>query len=544
MRIAKLLRAALFAGFLFAPVPIAAQQYGATIPEPCAICDNITVTDCTWHGWGGVCVGTIHYGEGCPFTQGGCEQNLRGGGGFCAECLEEFNSVCMYEYGSYWIAYEFEESPPEGQDCEEFDQCSYCDEGDPESADGCSLASGQDASPSTGDRGAGARLATAIMLGIIGVRIRRNGAVYRGLRNKLFRSIRCLAPGSVALLFLPFACASAAETDVAESYQIAIALEPVVAFGDIGDPVLLDDSPTGLRTLARDSRGRYFAPSFRRQQVVVFDSTGHFLGTLGSSGGGPGEFRGLVTNIMIHAHDSVFVVASRQVSVFDPELEFVRSFILPLGFGAGLLLPNSELIVQGVMLPERANRFHRISPQGDLLESFGADPSQPQGVAITMAHGTSGFWASTITRYGAEQWSYSGGTRLALTEGAGFEWTPRTDRPFFIWREDPAGVLWALLHVRTLNPLPERPAGVPPPQRGSGTRILTREEVRALGVTANSMHDVSDTIVALLDAITGEVIASRRLDLVLRPVQNSNLLFSQHEDEFGVPSIKVWNLDG
>ena len=96
----------------------------------------------------------------------------------------------------------------------------------------------------------------------------------------------------------------------------------------------------GIATLAD---GSIVVLQRRDEALKVFSSTGRYTRTVGGPGAGPGEFKapwGMGTH-----GDSVWVWdrALGRISVFDPELRFVRSQLVPTP-GQGVLLADGSVV--------------------------------------------------------------------------------------------------------------------------------------------------------------------------------------------------------
>lgn len=95
----------------------------------------------------------------------------------------------------------------------------------------------------------------------------------------------------------------------------AIVLKPVARFGRLEDPVLLRDIPV----VERDGSGGYYATVVGHDdhEVIHYGPTGEVVGTIGSYGSGPGEFR-TVWDIRLGSGDSLLVVHDNSISLFAP----------------------------------------------------------------------------------------------------------------------------------------------------------------------------------------------------------------------------------
>jgi len=150
-----------------------------------------------------------------------------------------------------------------------------------------------------------------------------------------------------------------------------IEIERLVSLGTADDPVL-----TAFEVVpVQDSKGRWFAASFDRYQIVSFDAEGKFVQTFARKGEGPGEIAfGGIVHLLVGPGDSLYVVQNARVSVFDALQRHVRTFQIPPGsVTKALLLPNGSLLLganfgtpSSFGLP-----LHMFDRQGVLVRSFG-----------------------------------------------------------------------------------------------------------------------------------------------------------------------------
>jgi hypothetical protein len=165
-----------------------------------------------------------------------------------------------------------------------------------------------------------------------------------------------------------------------------ILLDPIAVLGAMEDPVLLRDFPI----VVRDSRGRFHATvrNARDHEVIVYDTDGSVLRTIGRGGDGPGEFRS-VADLYIDANDTLYLAHADdgRVSLFDSAGVFQRSFRLDpmpsppynriVGLWNGGLLLNAEYMEIGPPGPSRmsvsSDPLHHFSPDGERVRAFGPD---------------------------------------------------------------------------------------------------------------------------------------------------------------------------
>lgn len=144
-----------------------------------------------------------------------------------------------------------------------------------------------------------------------------------------------------------------------EDRPLEWSFEPVMSIGGA------DDGPeaffnVGERSIATDATGNIYVLDAGNHRVVVFDSTGAFIRSVGSEGGGPGEMQ----------FPSAFAVApSGAVSVLDP----VKRGLVSWG-PDGELLPSQPLDLSVAIGGGLAR-----TPSATILPVSVTDPATEQG---------------------------------------------------------------------------------------------------------------------------------------------------------------------
>lgn len=302
--------------------------------------------------------------------------------------------------------------------------------------------------------------------------------------------------------------------------------------------------------VVRDRRGRYYyVPLTSPERIVVFDSNGVAIETIGRGGAGPGEFRG-ITALNIDDADSLYVIdgTQRRVSVFTPGGSVARTFLVngSLIPGSSLLAPDRSLIVNATMgepagfgLP-----LHQISAEGDHIASFGAPPGRTYRVddyyaiarVIALAPDQT-VWAATPNRYQFEHWS-TDGNLLTVLEGDptwfdaydAFRPTTATQPPIPMVigiRVLEAGHLI----VTTVVPAEDWRDGVEEVTGPHGLAWATTDWAKAY-----------DTVIEVLDPSTGALLASKRTDLFLSRSVDEETYVSYAQSPRGEPRLAVWRV--
>ena len=294
----------------------------------------------------------------------------------------------------------------------------------------------------------------------------------------------------------------------------------------------------GFSGVVRDQAGRYYTWNHGRHSILVYDSTGGFIRQLGRQGQGPGEFRGAGGVIRAGVNDSLFVLSSRELSVWTPDGKLARTVRLPSFAYSAHLIANGQLLVNAsIRTPEGAGfPLHLIDHAGDVLRSFGAATAElrPQCMACqirvtSLATDQTSVWTALPDEYVLEKWSVNGRIerRLHVTGSSWFpHFTPEQRvnmrdvlSPITDLRQDASGLLW----VRGSLPeaIPVAPQG---PQRG---------------VTRGRPDLRIGTVLDVIDTKSGRLLVSKRFEDLTLHVMDGGLAYAPKADENGIVTIDI-----
>ncbi len=293
--------------------------------------------------------------------------------------------------------------------------------------------------------------------------------------------------------------------------------------------------------VARDAKGRFFVSNDNAgDEVGVYGPEGEFLRTLGRSGQGPGEWSWV--NHIVASRDEIHLFDSGNArgSVFDLELNLVRTAPLPGDIKAVAVLADSSLVVNALFYtPELIGYpLHTVDLTGRVVASFGytgevfrRDQDRRARRKLS-ASGDHAVWAAHTYRYLIERWTVQGEKRLVLDRAVGWypdgsgtiSWNPENDPPppstAGLW-EDGEGLLWVVVIV----PDPDWRVGLRRAPGGSGYLPIL-----------NQYHD---TMIEVISPSSGEVLAAARLDAAMRPIGGGRMI-AYREDENGIPFLDVF----
>jgi hypothetical protein len=316
----------------------------------------------------------------------------------------------------------------------------------------------------------------------------------------------------------------------------SIELRELAELGSSQDPASIrPDGATRSCLVASDNAGRFLMSGpVGGGQVFTYATDGHWLGSLGRAGEGPGEF-GRNLAVALGLADSIYVVDNSQyrVSVLDPDGEFVRSFPIPGQALAFTVLSTGSLLFHfrpsGRPDDERS-LFYIMDPLGQELTRFGtstrAEAETDQW--IVSSHPTGGFWTGSVWNYELHRWRSP--ESLAQTVTRQVDWFPADGKlspEMYVSKPPPPqlmhiavdhrGLVWTYSWVPDLNWSP------------NGSQPATPEWTRAN----------FDTIVEVLDTDEGTVIAAVRLDEMLGHTCSGNLAYAVVATTTGDTRIEI-----
>jgi hypothetical protein len=345
---------------------------------------------------------------------------------------------------------------------------------------------------------------------------------------------------SAAALVLLAGCGSGPSAAADDCLDCAIRLQYVATLGEGTGEGALDEQ---IQFVARDDRGRFIVTSNVEALPFLYDSTGTYLGRLGSEGEGPGQFKAAAA---VHtAADSLYVLDRGQgrLLVFDGELSFVRTITGLAPYSVAVPLPGGRFMANNSM-PTGAP-LTVYDAQGGVVATAGdtvvADPGsaylhQPRAIALSSSGG-----AWTVKRRFrpiVHEWNDHG--ELLREFPLDVDWfepyeTVQNPGPEFrptpivtgIW-EDDSGRVW----ITGLAADERWASGFGEPRKGEG------------GIEYHPIEDpalVMDAYVRALHPRTGEVLYQRRFDRIFHSF-GSGLVVEPRPDDLGFQALAVYRV--
>ena len=332
-----------------------------------------------------------------------------------------------------------------------------------------------------------------------------------------------------------------------------IELEKVASAGVVSDP----DLPGFYSAVTIDNQGRILVANRSGSAILLYDSAGRFLKTVGRAGTGPGEFNG-IARLQVSSDDSLMVVERLRVSVFSPSLEFVRRAPLVSGHSSLLIFANGQMVIAARLSTPQAAGYplHFSDSAGGATKPFGTANPELRAECVDcllrmLTEGRDGnvFWSAHANKYEIEKWSLSLQLRerIIVDRVSWFEpWdtsragtTPRRVRPRTQptgMYEDPSGRLWMVATAPVTRWTADTTPRVSlPPSRGA---------VRApsgLPPDPESIKRLA-TIIEVLEPSSGRLLATRRFDGRNLRLASRNYAYEITENQDGVAVVEVFRM--
>lgn len=322
--------------------------------------------------------------------------------------------------------------------------------------------------------------------------------------------------------------------DSAQCARCSIDLTLTVSIGKDTDRELL----AGIPALALRADGRVVAAGVRpRGSLLVYDTRGNLVDSVGRYGQGPGEFL-RISSLESLPGDSLLVVdlGTRRLTVLDPQNRYVRSFVLPYRFNDFVAVSPSLWIVAGTS--EVAGRvgypMQRTNATGTDDRPFGrAFPvlrDRPSASQRAITGNSRSVWAVRPDRYELEEYDLNGSLVRVIDRIV--SWFP--DREF-----ESSPDLWSAPadpRIRDLHLDAEGRLWVMAGVAKAGWRRSSQDTDRSFWAYARAF----DTIIEVIDVASNTVLAHTRFPWFgYRFTQDGYVLSYRVSDDDGVVSADV-----
>lgn len=336
-----------------------------------------------------------------------------------------------------------------------------------------------------------------------------------------------------------------------------VRLTPVAIVGSATDKELLRE---GDRLLALRDGG--FVAWGGDGPLLRYDAKGRYVGTLGRTGEGPGEYES-VRSATLARGDSVAIFGYGRLTIISATTGRGRTTRSPGAIQAFRLrmLPSGDALIQhyaGAPGP-----FVVVAPDGTVRKSFGPPAGQvtlpgnrqmpdydaQQYLIATAPSG--GFWAASINyRYGLQRWSTSGAVLQTIRRVP--SWWPTHDfAALRRYQTATAGNarplpyalgLWVDRRDRLLMMTRVADANWKPDPKAPKPRESEREGPYVPWEPTGGYSRYFDTVLDIYDGTSGELLGSWRNDDFLGEPIGQDLIAVRREASDGVLSYHVWRL--
>ena len=315
----------------------------------------------------------------------------------------------------------------------------------------------------------------------------------------------------------------------------SIELTRVATLGQPDDSLLL--GPQSL-DVATDGGGRFVAVASTHDRLLVFDSTGALVRSVGRHGQGPGEFT-VIQGVRSATGDSVYVAArGLPTRVLTPNLEAARAIQTRSGLDTPDVFRRAAFLRSGdIVAQSDPGTAQVLRGDGSVVRTL-TMPTGTRAEACTQcerrwfsASAEPGrFWTTVSNRFEIDQFDVQGRHHVRLMRRADWFRPWREDAPFEdpnarvgAMRESADGLLWIAVYV-------------PDPAR---TPMTAEDSLRSI---SHLMVDrQNDVVLEVIDPRSGRLLASRRLPGTIGFI-GRDLLFTSGEDPDGVVSLTVWRV--
>ena len=309
-----------------------------------------------------------------------------------------------------------------------------------------------------------------------------------------------------------------------EAGECTVQLREVLRLGDPGEPGTIGSRPEITRTAASE----YIVASVEnRGQLLVFDSTGAFLKSLGGNGEGPGEYR--VPGRMRPGTDGGVRI-----------LDLVNRRITHLSADGGWIETTDIRSLHGLDFADidRGERYavsgfgqvddvlsattEVVGRAGERFASLGATAVESWVVnffrAPVAVDGQGRVWTTRAGGYGFEAWDPEGGSEPLVRLVGDPEWfDPGPPQPGAPVSSPTPSIIISLRVDRSLL--------------WAGTWVADEDREVDAGVPSPlDLDRLLDTVLDVIDPASGALIARTRRDEALRGTGDNALLFGVRED--------------
>lgn len=304
--------------------------------------------------------------------------------------------------------------------------------------------------------------------------------------------------------------------------------------------------------LVQDSRGRFYVRNATvRSTLLLFDSAGNFMRTIGRSGSGPGEFEGIYS-VVVGAGDSLYVFdqdTDNSYTLIGPDYDVVykrqlpgRLSSKPVPLAPGRVVLNGWFSTSAhfgypLHLMEDGRLAGPIGP--DVLRgrpTFGHSSEFRRAVARAS---DSTFWVADGVDYTIDLMTIDGRVLRRLRRTPEWYTIEPTNTPAGVLNPairamdvDANGLLWVLVQVRAHNWRDVIREVAPPTDRHAFITSST-----------GNPGESREVVLEVIDLTRGEVILSKRYDWRMKAYFVApGKMYAEERDAVGRTRTRVWDV--
>lgn len=298
--------------------------------------------------------------------------------------------------------------------------------------------------------------------------------------------------------------------------------------------------------LIQDSSGRYYHTSaYTPWAILVFDGSGEFERAIGAQGRGPGEFLN-VWRARILPGDTLLAYdqGTGAFTAFSADGEHVYTVPVPARVTGFIRLSPGTLVVNTSRRTQTSGGTPLQLWNGSALSPIAASEISATDIETkelplvrNLAWDTdSTFWSSHMSEYVLEQWHRDGRLlRRLRREDVGWMRHASRNTPegrlnpyLYDVHVGPGGLLWVTVKARDAQWRQKIDFG---PEGAPG--------VRGIRSKTGNLFDLHDGVLEVLDPVSGEILASTRMDELIHGFVGSDRLYTFEQDELGVGTLVV-----
>lgn len=313
-----------------------------------------------------------------------------------------------------------------------------------------------------------------------------------------------------------------------------------VRLGESGVPL-----SGSINSLERSPGGNiYLVDSQAPHEVLVFDSNGQHILSVGREGSGPGEFRRIGALAWSSEGLHVYDDENRRETVISPDGTILLSRGIPHRVEGALVLDDDlQVVNMDIPTSELIGLPLHVLSEGRITASFGAGTGAHRPDISYLSHrrlaraGDQSFWAAHRLRYELELWTAEGEQLRRISRPV--RWFEPTTEWHGFHRDRPPAPLIADIEtdqdgfIRILINVAD------PHWEQAIERVQDEHGERWIPSSANGYFD---TILEVVDPANNQVLVHTRFDEMITQFAGADHVAAPRQDETEAV-VRVWRID-